>query len=153
MSYDIWLERRRCRSKINDATMGQLARGGTYRVCSGNEKVDEGDLKLNITYNYAGYFYKVFGKKGIRSIYGMKAKDAREVLLNGYDKLCKIRDKEEKLGRPFDDDDYDRMKSLGEDWETYCASYWHPCAKNAIAAVDGLVRLTMIAPGFTFNGD
>lgn len=41
-----------------------FVQGGMYVICGTTE------LWLNVTYNYSDVFYRLFGDKGIRSIYG-----------------------------------------------------------------------------------
>lgn len=44
--------------------------GGTYVVGGTNEPW------LNITYNYSEHFHRVLGERGIRSIYGLSARES-----------------------------------------------------------------------------
>lgn len=56
-------------------------KGGTYIEGGTNQ------YWLNITYNYAEQFYKVFGEKGIRIIYGMSAAQSLPILEEAIIKL------------------------------------------------------------------
>lgn len=87
MSYDITLNDP-VTKKVIELNEPHFRRGGTYAV--GGTK----ELWLNITYNYSAIFCRpdVFGKGGIRSIYGMTGaesipilKKANEVLADDID--------------------------------------------------------------------
>ena len=103
MSYDIGLEDGDGYLKL-DTPHGEA--GGTYQI--------GGTLNawLNITYNYSKYFYRVFGEKGIRGLYGKTAGDSIEWLQQGID----------QLGDDPPDDDY-----------------WRSTAGNAKASLCGLL--------------
>ena len=81
MSYDI---------KLNDPVTGRTIeldaahelRGGTYQLGGCTE------AWLNVTYNYGIHYYRVFGEKGIRTIYGMTGSDSIPVLESGSEKLA-----------------------------------------------------------------
>lgn len=64
MSYDISLNEPISGETIKFET-AHFVRGGTYAIGGTQE------AWLNITYNYAKHYYRVFGEKGIRTIYGM----------------------------------------------------------------------------------
>ena len=93
--------------------------GGTY--CLGDT-----DLRLNVTYNYAGFFYRVFGEKGIRWLYGQTARDTLHPLLDAILSLS---------AEPSADD------------------YWQPTEGNARESLIGLLRLALAAPDATWEGD
>jgi len=46
---------------------------------------------LNVTYNYSGTFQKLFGKDGIRSIYGLSVKKSIKVLDEAIKKLGDVK--------------------------------------------------------------
>jgi len=52
-------------------------KGGTYALGGTNE------LHLNITYNYAPHFYRIFGENGIRSLYGKSGAASIPILQEG----------------------------------------------------------------------
>jgi hypothetical protein len=58
------------------------AQGGTYALGGTTE------AWLNVTYNYSPHFYKVFGEKGIRTIYGLSAEQSIPLLAEAIGKLC-----------------------------------------------------------------
>jgi len=64
MSYDIALVHPET-EEVLELREKHPFRGGTYVVGGTNS------CEFNITYNYAPHFVKVFGPKGIRTIYGM----------------------------------------------------------------------------------
>jgi len=68
---------------------------------------------LNITYNYAPHFRRVFGDNGIRSIYGLTAAESVPVLKRAS----------EQLGTDVSDD------------------YWQSTEGNARAALDSLIEI------------
>lgn len=116
MSYDLYL-------RNDDGTTAQLKsdapRGGTY--CLGPNR----DAEFNITYNYAPHFYRVFGEKGIRTIYGMKGKESVPALVQGI----------QQLGTDTDDD------------------YWKPTEGNARAALMACLWMALDCPDATWEGD
>lgn len=63
MSYDISIKNKKTKETIVFPVKHTIA-GGTYAVGGTDE------AWLNITYNYAKFFYNTFGDKGIRSLYG-----------------------------------------------------------------------------------
>jgi hypothetical protein len=80
MSYDIELKCPVTKKTIVFDFTHQI-RGGTYAI-HGNNKAE-----LNITYNYAPIFYKLFPKEGIRTLYGMTGAESIPVLMKAIDKL------------------------------------------------------------------
>ena len=73
MSYDISLHDPVTREVLHADTPHDM-RGGAYCVGGTTE------LWLNVTYNYANYFYDVLGERGIRTIYGMTGAESIPVL-------------------------------------------------------------------------
>ena len=79
MSYDIYLKNEK--GEYLKVDKPHMLRGGTYAM-GGTQ-----NCWLNITYNYAPHYYRVFGEKGIRTIYGMKAEDSIPALQEAADTL------------------------------------------------------------------
>ena len=99
-------------------------KGGTYAI-DGNK-----DAALNITYNYAEHFYRVFleiqfSRAGIRSIYGLTGAESIPVLQMAIAKLK-------------DDVDQD---------------YWKPTEGNAKKALTQLLALAKMRPDGVWRGD
>lgn len=73
MSYDIRL--------VNpDGTTFEFStpldiKGGTYAVGGTTEAC------INVTYNYSKHFFRVFGEKGIRSLYGVSSRDSTDIIV------------------------------------------------------------------------
>lgn len=117
MSYDI---------DLNDPVTGKRIvfnfkhdlKGGTYRM-GGND-----EAWLNITWNY-GIFYKAFGEKGIREIYGK----------TGAESIPMIDAVVAKLGDDVSDD------------------YWDATEGNAKAALLKLRALAQLRPDGIWDGD
>lgn len=93
--------------------------GGTY-VMEGTPY-----LTLNITYNYAKHYYRVFGEKGIRTIYGMTAKESIPLLENA-------------------------ISQLGNDVSN---NYWAPTEGNARKALNDLLAIARLALDGVWDGD
>lgn len=95
-------------------------KGGTYRLGGST------DASLNITYNYAQHYYRVFeGDEGIRTIYGMTGAASIPVL--------------EKAIAQLGDDVTDR--------------YWDATEGNAKRALTQLLALARMRPDGVWNGD
>lgn len=73
MSYDISLNEPISGETIKFET-AHFVRGGTYAIGGTQE------AWLNITYNYAKHYYRVFGEKGIRTIYGMTGAESIPII-------------------------------------------------------------------------
>ena len=123
MSYDISLT---CpvTGEVLELDEPHQMKGGTYAV--GGTR----DAALNITYNYAEHFYRVFldiqfSKAGIRSIYGMTGAESIPVLQMAITKLK-------------DDVDTD---------------YWKPTEGNAKKALTQLLALAKMRPDGVWAGD
>ena len=83
MSYDIHL---------NDPVTGEVAivpghlmTGGTYKADYHPETKTftpalNTEAELNITYNYASYYYEALPENGIRTIYGLSGLDSIKIL-------------------------------------------------------------------------
>jgi hypothetical protein len=93
--------------------------GGTYAMGGTTE------AWLNVTYNYAPHFYRLFGDKGIRWLYGQKVANTVEPLLAA-------------------------ASQLGDDVHR---DYWQPTEGNAKAALLNLVQLARLFPDGVWDGD
>jgi len=118
MSYDI------C---IKDADSGDVAElpsphfiaGGTYAAGGTTQ------AHLNITYNYATHFHKVLGDGGVRSIYGKRAGDTINTLLQAAAQLA----------------------------DDYTGDYWEGTEGNAKKSLLQLVALAQLVPDGIWDGD
>jgi hypothetical protein len=93
--------------------------GGTYPIGGTTE------LSLNVTYNYAKHFYRVLGKKGIRTIYGRTGAESIPVLK-------------------------DAISSLADDADD---DYWEPTEGNAKASLLKLLAMAQLRPDGVWKGD
>ena len=118
MSYDISLVDPVTKETLEIENPHQI-RGGTYAVGGTTE------AWLNITWNYAPFYYEVFGEKGIRTIYGM----------TGAESIPVIKAAMEKLGDDVDPD------------------YWKATPGNAKRALAGLLALAQLRPDGVWTGD
>jgi len=118
MSYDITLHDPVTRDAIIFDNAHQIT-GGTYAIGGTTE------AWLNITYNYADYFYKTIGDNGIRTIYGMTGAESIPVLKNA-------------IARLKDDVDPD---------------YWKKTEGNAKKALCGLLAFAQMRPDGIWDGD
>ena len=119
MSYDIQLCDPVTKKKIEMIDPHFVA-GGIYAM--GGTK----ELWLNITYNYAQHYYRVFGTGGIRSIYGKSGAESIPMLENAI----------AQLGDDVDEDDY-----------------WKPTEGNAKKALHGLLAFARMRPDGIWDGD
>ncbi len=94
-------------------------RGGTFVVGGSNA------AWLNVTYNYAKYYYELFGEKGIRIIYGMTGKESIPLL-------------------------YDAIQKLNDDSTD---DYWEATEGNARWALIDLHALAVVRPDGVWDGD
>ena len=118
MSYNISLIDPVSREEL-ELDSPHFMRGGTYAV-GGTTKAC-----LNITYNYADQFRKVFPEEGIRVLYGMTGADSIPVLQSAIN----------KLGNDIDED------------------YWKSTEGNAKRALTQLLALAKIRPDGVWDGD
>ena len=149
MSYGIYLQRQDSTRQINQISWKDMPYGGTYSI--GNGYVEEDDLYLNITYNFAWYFYKTIdGDLGIRWIYGKKASEVVDALRRAREECLSMAAMEEVYGKILSE-----TWGKGEEYnpEKVANNYWYPCAAHAAKALEGLIKLAEIASDFTFNGD
>lgn len=118
MSYDIVLLDPVSKETIQ-LEFSHHMRGGTYAVGGTTE------AHLNITYNYGQHYRRVFGEKGIRTIYGMTGAESNPVL-------------EAAAAQLADDVDDD---------------YWKPTEGNAKRPLFQLIALARMRPDGIWNGD
>ena len=118
MSYDIDLKDPVTGAVLQGQAPHQMA-GGTYALGGTT------DLSLNITYNYAKHFYRVFGEQGIRTLYGLSAALSIPLL-------------EQAITQLADD--------ASED-------YWAATEGNAKRALHGLLALARLRPDGVWDGD
>jgi len=118
MSYDIVLcdpvTKKRLHAPVNHHIAGgTMVLGGTT------------ELWLNVTYNYSDHYTRVFGEKGIRTIYGMTGAESIPILESA-------------------------IKQLGDDKDE---DYWKPTEGNAKAALFGLLAFARMRPDGVWQGD
>lgn len=118
MSYDIYLKDPVTHKVIEFDHVHDI-KGGTY--CLGGTK----EAWLNITYNYGDHYRRVFGEKGIRTIYGMTGAESISILKDAISKL--------------EDDVSD--------------DYWEPTEGNAKKALYGLLAFAQLRPDGIWDGD
>lgn len=118
MSYGIRLVDAKTKKGIELDNVHHL-KGGIYTV-GGTKKA-----YLNVTYNYSSIFYKILGEKGIRSIYGLTAKESIPIL--------------EKAAASLKDDVSD--------------DYWEPTEGNVRKALLDLLELAKLKPDAIWDGD
>lgn len=140
MSYDISL-----RDPVTQETLcaefEHEMTGGTYAV--GGTK----ELWLNITYNYAGWYYRpgVFGptreeSKGIRTIYGMSGAESIPVLQKAIAAL-------QAMTEDISDEERRQCEEQG------ATGYWMPTRDNAIRPLFQLLAMAKIRPDGVWDGD
>jgi len=118
MSYDIYLKDPVTKKTIELDTNHHII-GGTY--VAGDTK----EAWLNITYNYADIFYKLFGEYGIRILYG----------LSGADSINLLEDAISKLADDVNDD------------------YWKTTEGNVKKVLYGLLAFARLKPDGIWDGD
>ena len=118
MSYDISLCDPVTHEEIEISDV-HFMQGGTYQM-GGSRR-----LWLNVTYNYARYYYDTMGEYGIRTIYGMTGSESIPVLKAAADKLG-------------DDSDPD---------------YWKATPGNAKRALLQLIEIAKMRPDGIWDGD
>jgi hypothetical protein len=118
VSYDIKLVDPVTRRTLELDAPHQM-KGGTYAVGGTTE------ASLNITYNYSDHFYRLFGDKGIRSIYGKTGAESIPILETAAG----------KLGDDVSDD------------------YWESTEGNAKRAIMQLLSLARLRPDGVWDGD
>jgi hypothetical protein len=118
MSYDIYLKDPVTSKTITFEHIHDI-KGGTY--CLGGTK----EAWLNITYNYGSHYRRVFGEKGIRTIYGMTGAESIPILKKA-------------------------ISELGDDVSN---DYWEPTEGNAKKALYGLLAFAQLRPDGIWDGD
>lgn len=118
MSYDISLNEPISGETIKFET-AHFVRGGTYAIGGTQE------AWLNITYNYAKHYYRVFGEEGIRTIYGMTGAESIPIIKAA-------------------------MAQLGDD---VSPDYWEDTEGNAKKALAGLLAFAQMRPDGVWDGD
>jgi hypothetical protein len=118
MSYDIYLKNPKTGKTLQLKEPHDL-KGGTYAV-GGIQ-----DCWLNITYNYSKHYSRIFGEKGIRTIYGMTGAKSIPILESA---IAKLKD-------------------------NICDNYWEPTEGNAKEALKNLLILAKKFPRGIFDGD
>lgn len=120
MSYDISLNDPVTKEILRtEGDVPHHMRGGTY--CVGGSP----ELSLNVTYNYAVHYYRVFGEAGIRSIYGKTGAESVPMLNAAI----------AQLGDGTDPD------------------YWQPTEGNAKRALCQLLAFAQMRPDGVWGGD
>lgn len=118
MSYDI-----RLKEPVGDKTIEfettHCITGGMYAVGGTTE------AWLNITWNYSEHYYRIFGEKGIRKIYGMTGAESIPVIKEA-------------------------MAKLGDD---ISPDYWESTEGNAKKALAGLLAFAQMRPDGIWDGD
>lgn len=136
MSYDISLLDPVSKETIHLDNPHQM-NGGTYCVGGTTE------AWLNITYNYARWYYKdgVFpNKDGIRSIYGMSGADSIPVLENAI--------------KTLEETTEDLTGELAEVYaDNGAVGYWMPTRANAIKPLYQLLAMAKMRPDGIWDGD
>ena len=139
MSYDIYLTDPVSRDPI-ELEEAHYMRGGTYAL-SGTTRT-----WLNITYNYANWYYRpgVFGEtaknEGIRTIYGLSGAESIPVLKKAIAAL-------ESLTVDISEEDRRNCEKQGT------TGYWIPTRANAIRPLYQLLALAQMRPDGTWEGD
>ena len=118
MSYDIRLVHPVTKETLT-LDSAHFMRGGTYSLFG------EREAHLNVTYNYAPHYYRVFGQEGVRALYGKSGAETIPLLEAAID----------QLGDDVDDD------------------YWKPTEGNAKAALFQLLALARMRPDGIWAGD
>lgn len=118
MGYDIELREPVGKNLIEFETEHYM-RGGTYAVGGTRE------AWLNVTYNYAKYYSRVFGEKGIRTIYGMTGAESIPVIKAA---MAQLKD------------------DVSDD-------YWEPTEGNAKKALAQLLAFAQMRPDGIWDGD
>jgi hypothetical protein len=150
MSYDIKLTDP-VTNKVCEVP-GHLMTGGTYKAdydfTTGRfTPALNTEAWINITYNYAPYYYEVLPEKGIRTIYGMTGFDSISVLELLIDKI---------KGKYFVDGKWiksQRNKGNDEVDEGQTDDYWKATAANSIRPLYQLIALAKMRPDGIWMGD
>ena len=145
MSYDISLKDPVTKETIEFEDPHYM-RGGMYAIGGTRE------AWLNITYNYADWYYKdgVFpsfedenyyhGRSGIRSIYGLSGAESIPILQNAISVL-------ENMKEDLKPGELKRYQDKG------VSDYWIPTRKNAIKPLYQLLAMAKMRPDAVWDGD
>lgn len=135
MSYDIYLTDPITKAVL-ETGVPHLMRGGTYSLSGTNE------MWLNITYNYARWYYKdyAFGKDGIRTIYGMSGADSVPILEKAISGLLNTKE-------GLSDEEILNYEKKG------VSGYWLPSKENALRPLYELLSLAKLRPDGIWDGD
>lgn len=133
MSYDINLIDPVTKKVIYFDSPHQM-RGGTYAVGGTAE------AWLNITYNYARWYYKAFGDEGIWTIYDMSGADSIPVIENAIKFL-------ENLEENLTDEEIKNFKKNDVN------GYWIPTKENAIKPLYQLIAMARLRPDGIWKGN
>ena len=122
-------------------------------------------LELDVTYNY-GRIYRKVGFSFNEDLYGKTGKEAVHVLHEAIEKILELDN--EKETEAILKEDKERLKRAREDYrsgkitqETFNLisnerdpdDYWFPSPKNAITALENLVRLSEMGLVGVWEGD
>lgn len=118
MSYDIHLTDPVSHEPLHTSTPHMMT-GGTYAMNGTTE------LWLNITYNYSDFYYRIFGEKGIRTIYGKTGAESIPIL-------------------------QDAISQLGDDVSD---DYWEATEGNAKRPLYQLIAMARLRPDGVWDGD
>lgn len=118
MSYDIRLVDPHSGESL-DLDKTHHMKGGVYAIGGTTE------AWLNVTYNYAPFFYQIFGDDGIRILYGK----------TGRESIPLLEDAIARLGDDVTDD------------------YWGATEGNAKQALTDLLELAKMCPEGVWQGD
>ncbi len=140
MSYDISLCDPVTKETLH-AEVPHKMEGGTY--CKNGTT----ELWLNITYNYANWYYhdgtfadKKEDSEGIRTIYGMSGAESIPVLKKAISFL-------ESLDKDISKEERKKCEEQG------ATGYWMPTRANAIRPLYQLLAMAQIRPDGVWEGD
>lgn len=119
MRYDVTLTDPLTGATLEVPTRHLIA-GGIYALGGATE------LWLNVTYNYAVRFRELFGKAGIRTLYGMTGAQS-QLIIEAAMKACNK--------------------------NTPAADYWEPTDGNVYRALAGLLVFAELRPDGIWAGD
>ncbi len=140
MSYDIHLSNP---GRERSVIVNHFKEGGTQPLNGTNE------ADLNITYNYGWFFFHLLDKdKGLRWLYGKKAKDCIKRLENAVKELGTNRYYRHPDGFKFNND-----KEHDFETESMIHDYWAPTPGNAGYALNILLEWAREHPEAVFDGD
>lgn len=143
MSYDIYIVDVEGNTITSDEKHN--VSGGTYELGGSNE------LWLNITYNYSEYFYRYFGKDGIRSLYGKSVADTMSDIARA---IVFMREEAVTFVPPETKEELDinnpsKFKIVKFDPD----NYWSKTPMNAAKALKNLLDIGAMAPEGFWKGD